>query len=216
MSSRLTHKSAGRPAATPPRCWTGVGKTPSGAQATRPARRGTARKSAAIARDLPRVVTWKRIAMADEQAPERGSEVRAHPRFNVDWRVSLRCKDWGSVSRVAAENASRGGVFLLTSRPPAVGSEVELAIQLPDGTLAELRGRVQHVVTPERALAEKRSAGIGVKIDDRHAVDLLLLEQMAAAAETAEDELCHIDIPFDDLVAVPEPTAPQPSRPVGR
>lgn len=156
--------------------------------------------------------------MADEQAPPRGSEVRAHRRFHVDWRVSLRCKDWGVVSRVAAENASRGGVFLLTSRPPAVGSEVELAIQLPDGTLAELRGRVQHVVTPERALAENRAAGIGVKIDEKHAVDLLLLEQMAAAAESAEDELCSVDVPFDDLdaAAVPDLVATQPSRPVGR
>src|SRR5262249_4052184 len=156
--------------------------------------------------------------MADEEAPGRGSEVRAHRRFHVDWRVSLRCKDWGSVSRVAAENASRGGVFLLTSRPPAVGSEVELAIQLPDGTLAELRGRVQHVVTPERALAENRSAGIGVKIDEKHAVDLMLLEQMAAAAESAEDEICSVDVPFDDVeaAAVPDLISTQPSRPVGR
>src|SRR5262252_2800637 len=104
-------------------------------------------------------------------ASERAHPRRAHPRYAVDWRVSLRCKDWGVVSRVAAQNASRGGVFLLTSRSPAIGTEVELAVQLPDGTVAELRGKVQHVVTPERAVAENRSPGIGVKIDDRHTVD---------------------------------------------
>ena len=160
------------------------------------------------------------MASDANKPPEPGphDKERAHKRFAVDWRVSLRCKDWGVVSRVAAQNASRGGVFLLTSRPPIVGSEVELAIQLPDGTLAELRGRVQHVVTPERAVAEGRSPGIGVKIDEQHAVDLMLLEQMAAAAEAAEDEMCSVEVPFDDLRedGVPDLVQTQPSKPVGR
>jgi Tfp pilus assembly protein PilZ len=163
------------------------------------------------------------MAPAGKDDPEdettKPAPQRAHKRFDVDWRVSLRCKDWGVVSRVAAQNASRGGVFLLTSRPPTVGSEVELVIQLPDGTKAELRGRVQHVVTPERAVAEGRSPGIGVKIDEQHAVDLMLLEQMAAAAEAVEDEMCSVEVPFDDLrqdAAAPDLVQTQPSKPVGR
>src|SRR5262249_61713468 len=107
---------------------------------------------------------------------------RRDPRYPVDWRVEMRCPDWGTVSQACASNASRGGLFVLTSRPPAVGAPVELVLALPDGTQLELLGTVQHVVTPERAVAEGRSPGIGVKIDERHAVDLLVLEHMAAAA----------------------------------
>ena len=59
--------------------------------------------------------------------PKEGKELRAHERYPVDWRVSLRCPDWHYASKVAAQNASRGGLFVLTSRPPAVGSEVDLA-----------------------------------------------------------------------------------------
>jgi Tfp pilus assembly protein PilZ len=135
---------------------------------------------------------------------------RVHPRFAVDWRVELRCPDWGVVSRACASNASRGGIFILTSRPPAVGAPVEVVLSLPDGSKVELRGTVQHVVTPERAVAEGKSAGIGVRLDERHAVDLLVLEHMAEAAEGT------VDVPLDDLGETPPPPVPssQPVRPV--
>ncbi len=115
---------------------------------------------------------------------DKGPEHRQHRRFPVDWRVTLRIPESGHESRVAASNASRGGVFVLTARPPPSGTLVELDIELPDGPRTRLVGTVQHVVTPERAIAEMRPPGIGVRIDDRHAMDLLILEEMAMAAET--------------------------------
>lgn len=111
--------------------------------------------------------------------PPKGRTDRLHERYEVDWRVSLKCPDWRFVGKVAAANASRGGLFLLTTRPPVVGTPVELTVQLPDGQTLPLRGKVVHVVTPEMAAAQGRSAGIGVKIDEKHAGDLLLLEHMA-------------------------------------
>ncbi|MBI5478380.1 MAG: hypothetical protein HY906_05955, partial [Deltaproteobacteria bacterium] len=57
------------------------------------------------------------------------------PRFRVEWRARLRCRDWHVVHGVATGNVSRGGVFLTTSRPPAVGVRVEVELELPDGTM---------------------------------------------------------------------------------
>ena len=79
--------------------------------------------------------------MSDSQSrgPDGG---RQHPRYDVDWRVTLKCPDWHHAGRVAASNASRQGMFLLTSRPPKVGTSVELTILLPNGQELTLRGRV--------------------------------------------------------------------------
>lgn len=99
----------------------------------------------------------------------------------MDWRVRLKCPEWSRAAQVAALNASKGGVFISTSKPPPIGSRVELVLDLPDGRQLPLRGMVQHVLSPESALAQKRGPGAGIRIDPRHQVDLLLLEEMAAA-----------------------------------
>src|SRR5262245_8465559 len=98
------------------------------------------------------------------RSPE-GDSRRAHRRYDVDWRVTLKCTDWRIAGRLAVQNASRGGLFLLTSRPPPPGTQVELTVELPDGGKLQLTGTVAHVVTPERAAADGRSPGIGVKLD---------------------------------------------------
>src|SRR5688572_22003298 len=118
----------------------------------------------------------------DSRHPDKGGRsARLHRRFPVDWRVTLRIPGWGHETRVAAHNASRGGIFILTARPPEVGAAVELVIELPDGARLEVTGTVQHVVTPQKALADHGSPGIGVKIDEKHETDLMLLEQMSEA-----------------------------------
>lgn len=127
---------------------------------------------------------------------------RAHDRYAADWRVTLKCPDWRFAAKVAAANASRGGLFLLTSRPPEVGAVVALTVELPDGTKLAVTGTVQHVVTAERAAAEGRSPGIGVRIDPKHASDLLLLEQMAKMSET------HQVAPARSPDNTPSPIAP--------
>jgi len=124
------------------------------------------------------------MSESDDSGPADtpGRAGRLHRRFPVDWRVTLRVPEWGVETRVAAQNASRGGLFILTGRPPEVGAAVELVIELPDGARLEVTGTVQHVITPQRALAENGSPGIGIKIDEKHATDILLLEQMSEAA----------------------------------
>jgi actin-like ATPase involved in cell morphogenesis/Tfp pilus assembly protein PilZ len=104
--------------------------------------------------------------------------------------------------RLAAANASRGGLFLYTTKIPPIGTEVELSVQLPDGTRLALQGKVQHVVTAEQAAVQGGGAGIGVKFDAQHENDLLLLEQMAEAAERAVADA--------QIVAPPPATDPEP------
>ncbi|HEY3354387.1 MAG TPA: Hsp70 family protein [Polyangia bacterium] len=107
---------------------------------------------------------------------------RQHPRFDVDWRVKLRCPDWKSAQRVAAANVSRGGLFISTHKPPTIGSQVEVLVELPDGTALLLRGACVHIRSQEQALKDGRSPGFGLKIDDTHATDLMLLEEVARAS----------------------------------
>jgi molecular chaperone DnaK len=122
---------------------------------------------------------------SDSGSDGKYAKDRKHTRFKIDWRVTLSCDDWPAAARVAASNASRGGVFLLTDKPPPIGKIVELTIQLPDAGTLKLQGTVVHVVSQEQAAAEGRGAGIGVRIDARHEMDLVLLESMAAAHDEA-------------------------------
>jgi len=122
------------------------------------------------------------VAEGPQAASPADTSKPLHPReerHEVHWRVQLRCADWRYAARVVALNASRAGVFIATSKPPEVGSTVELTLQLPDGSDLKVSGTVQHIVSPERALGMKCSPGVGVRIDPRHQLDLSLLEQMA-------------------------------------
>ena len=49
---------------------------------------------------------------------------RQHQRHAVDWRVNVKCKDWRMAGRLAAANATRGGLFLYTTTIPPIGTEV--------------------------------------------------------------------------------------------
>jgi uncharacterized protein (TIGR02266 family) len=54
-----------------------------------------------------------------------------------------------------------GGVFVVTETPPPPGSEVRLAIHLPDGGTVHASGCVRWVRTPDLAAAEL-PAGCGI------------------------------------------------------
>ena len=111
-----------------------------------------------------------------------GSKQERAPRFTVDWCVSLRCPTWGAARQVVAANISRGGVFIRTPEPPAVGARVHVGIELPDGTFLRLGGECVHVRDAAQA-GPGRHPGCGVRIDAKHAPDL---ERIAALAQAAE------------------------------
>ncbi|MBI5478241.1 MAG: PilZ domain-containing protein, partial [Deltaproteobacteria bacterium] len=109
-------------------------------------------------------------------------------RFDVTWRARLRCTDWVTVIRVATANVSRGGAFFASTTPPRLGTRLAIELELPDGTGASLRGECVHVRTAAEARVQGRRPGFGVKFDPAHAVDLMLLEEMARAAGAAKAE----------------------------
>lgn len=103
-------------------------------------------------------------------------DARHDPRQSVVWRGTVKFGAWSQVAQVA--NVSRRGLFLKTSTPPPVGSEVEVVLECPDGQRLVVRGVVRH-----RWLADDTgaivSSGAGIEI---HAACSLELERLAALA----------------------------------
>jgi uncharacterized protein (TIGR02266 family) len=63
-------------------------------------------------------------------------------------------------------NLSRGGVFLISANPPAMGSELRLTLSAPgQGSSIELSGVVVHVATPA-AGQQRQDPGAGVRFID--------------------------------------------------
>jgi molecular chaperone DnaK len=89
-----------------------------------------------------------------------------------DWRISIKCPEWKQVARLASLNAGPGGIFLNTPREPAMGSGVELQVELPNGNKLKLVGHVQRVLSSERAKRENRSPGVAIKLDPEHEAQL--------------------------------------------
>ena len=174
------------------------------------ARRGSTRGWIPAAGVAVTVPGDRGAAMTDDE----GKRNRQSPRFEVDWRVKLRCPDWNAAQRVAAANVSRGGLFIATSKPPTVGARVELAIDLPDGSNLVLRGACVHVRSPEQALELQKTPGFGLKVDDSQIGDLLLLEEMARVSATPLAELAP---QLPSLRPAEAPAAPgAPAAPLGR
>lgn len=119
---------------------------------------------------------------------------RRHPRFSTPWAVRLRAPDWTDALQLATGNISRGGLFVRCEKPIPVGTRLQIVITLPEEMTLEVEGEVVHAIPPERA-REGLAAGIGIRFDERSAIDLNLLEGMAAsnsagqyAAPVAEDQ----------------------------
>ena len=62
-----------------------------------------------------------------------------------------------------------------------LGARVEVSLHLPDGMTLCLTGAVMSVVSTSTA----PPSGASVGIDEQHAVDLMLLEELAQAAQEA-------------------------------
>ena len=119
------------------------------------------------------------------------------PRYDVDWKARLRCREWREAYRVAAANVSRGGAFFATTRMPPIGGRLEVSLELPDATKVTLTGVCVHVRTPEQARALGRAPGFGMRFDQVPDGDLAKLEALAQAAGVPVE--VHDFGPDDDL-----------------
>lgn len=124
-------------------------------------------------------------------------------------RVRVRCATWQSFVDLHTRNISRGGMFLRTEQPAAVGSRVVVEFCLPDGRALPFMTEVAHVITPADAAPPGRPAGIGlrfVKLDADALLEMEILlrqarqdgEDHAAPPRAAPHETPSGDADFED------------------
>jgi uncharacterized protein (TIGR02266 family) len=118
---------------------------------------------------LPRSVASAPEAVKAVPAPVLNA--RSATRFEVQVEVEFKTDE--EFVREYATNISKGGMFVRTSRRPALNSEVEMVVKLPSGQTVDLVARVVHVLdSPEHG-------GLGLAFTPNSAKDARLGEYLA-------------------------------------
>jgi actin-like ATPase involved in cell morphogenesis len=105
------------------------------------------------------------------------SGARRHRRYPVKWGVELSASSWEEVLQLSTDNVSRGGLFVQSQQTVEAGSRLRVTLKLPDGSRMEVEGVVVHATRP----GDTKVVGFGVRFDDKHAIDLDMLEATAAS-----------------------------------
>jgi curved DNA-binding protein CbpA len=87
---------------------------------------------------------------------------RTSVRFPYHESVTVRSQGSGARSVLQALNVTPGGLFLCAEVLPALQSEVEVELSVPDGGTVWLRARVVRVVTPQIARESGVDAGMAL------------------------------------------------------
>ena len=88
-----------------------------------------------------------------------GSERRMHPRKEV-W-IEIHYQHLDDFFYDYAINLSRGGMFIKTARPLAIGTEIKLRFTIPDRKeVIKTRGRIARVVKVEESQSHPPGMGI--------------------------------------------------------
>lgn len=91
--------------------------------------------------------------------------------------IKLRAESWAQLSRMVERDLSRNQLFLKSSKPPPLGTEIRISLTLPSGTTIDLDGRVARHVPPG-----ERGPGVDLLLAKLPASTLLLVENALAAA----------------------------------
>ncbi|AKU92221.1 PilZ domain-containing protein [Vulgatibacter incomptus] len=89
----------------------------------------------------------------------------------------------GNVVAAWTRDLSRGGAFVQIEAPPALGTAVEVSIELPGGELLRAPSQVVRVVGPAEASARGRPAGCGLSFGELSPGDREKLEAFVDATE---------------------------------
>ncbi|MCA9666236.1 MAG: Hsp70 family protein [Myxococcales bacterium] len=141
--------------------------------------------------------------MTDERVQRR------HRRYSVALNVEISARDWDDVKVLSTVNVSRGGVFIRSHSTVPVGSLLAINVRLPDGTTLTASGVVVHSIPHEAAQQAGSAAGFGVRFDEQHALDLGLLEAIAASHSGGRSGSYRLDELYTSmptLVSVPGTT----------
>jgi uncharacterized protein (TIGR02266 family) len=107
---------------------------------------------------------------------ERNEVLEANPRaLRMVLHAQVNIKSESNFFMGFAENISEGGVFVSTLSPPAIGDEVELAVELDDSDAIPVKGIVRWHRTNE--LGDLSGCGVqfvSLSDDARRTLEMLL------------------------------------------
>ncbi|HWV38027.1 MAG TPA: TIGR02266 family protein [Vulgatibacter sp.] len=117
------------------------------------------------------------------QASASSREIRNEPR--VPARLEVAFSTGSEVGRAWTQDISRGGVFVATENPPALGTAVELTLALPGGDAVKLPAEVVRLIGPEESAAKGFQQGCGLTFHDVSPEVRRRLEAFVEAVEIA-------------------------------
>ena len=112
------------------------------------------------------------------------TERREHDRFPVTWAVDCVAEDTFLYASIA--NISAMGIFVKTTEPLAVGTEIDLTFAPPDAEPFKLRGKVQWV-NPFRPNGDNPNPGMGVQFHELSNADRERLVEVIHAIAYVND-----------------------------
>ncbi len=107
------------------------------------------------------------------------------------------------------EDLSARGLFIRTEALLPVGEETEIMVELPDGELLVLHGRVAHMLTPSAARALGRHPGMGFEL---MGPDTPARIRLRAHIESLKTEITNPGLATTTQVIVAEPSPPLRTR----
>jgi uncharacterized protein (TIGR02266 family) len=132
-------------------------------------------------------------------------ERRSAPRARISGaRVTYESAIGGDRVEADALNLGRGGLFVLTDRPLAIGKRIALEIQVA-GELVPWAALGRVIWSRERNDTERRPAGMGVKLID---VEDDVLETIERLVEGRASELGDIPVDEEEVPAADVVTSP--------
>ncbi len=126
--------------------------------------------------------------MSNDKGERRG-HFRGKPRPGR--RVQVRYQAVGAEEqRAHTKNIGVGGAFVLTSRPPKVGTHLRLVVEMPTGPPIEVRAEVRWIVpavSPGAGESQAPEAGMGVRFAGLDVEQLLALNEYFASLTATVD-----------------------------
>lgn len=135
---------------------------------------------------------------------------RGARRYATSQPLLVRCESWGEFVALYASDVSQGGMFIVTEDPPAVMSEVDVQLTLPEGHEIPLRARVVHVIDPAQAAYARREPGVGVEfvgLDANKRAQIHQLIEFARWQGTSREPTATLASHMFELNASAKPTA---------
>jgi len=107
---------------------------------------------------------------------------RSTKRYATTQSLLVKCDTWGEFVALYATDVSQGGMFVVTEEPPAVLSEIDVQLKLPEGHEIPLRARVVHVIDPAQAAQAQRDPGVGIEFVGMDAATRAQIHQLVEFA----------------------------------